>query len=52
MAFFNPSKAADFEFISGSKMRKLARDGDTPPEGFMNPKGWAVLKNYYTSLKE
>ena len=52
MAFFDPSKAADFDFISGSRMRKLARDGEEPPEGFMNPKGWEVLSNYYKSLKE
>ncbi|CAI2361428.1 unnamed protein product [Moneuplotes crassus] len=52
MAFFDPSKAADFEFISGSKMRKLARDGETPPDGFMNPKGWEVLSNFYKSLSD
>ena len=38
---------ADFDFISGSKMRQMARDGETPPPGFMSPAGWEVLKAYY-----
>ena len=37
----------DFDFISGSKMRQMARDGETPPPGFMSPAGWEVLKAYY-----
>ena len=52
MSFFNPAKADQFDFISGSRMRQLARDGETPPEGFMNPKGWEVLSNYYKSLSD
>lgn len=52
MEFFDPSKADQFDFISGSRMRKLARDGEEPPEGFMNPKGWEVLSNYYKSLTD
>lgn len=37
----------NFDFISGSKMRQMARDGETPPPGFMSPAGWEVLKAYY-----
>lgn len=31
-------------------MRKLAREGQKPPEGFMAPKAWTVLMEYYKSL--
>lgn len=34
-------------FIIGTKMRGLARNGETPPEGFMAPKAWEILVNYY-----
>ena len=37
----------DFEFISGSRMRQMAKDGENPPAGFMSPAGWEVLKAYY-----
>jgi len=40
----------DFDFISGSRMRQMAKDGVTPPEGFMSPAGWKVLAAYYQSL--
>ena len=52
MEFFNPqsSNKADFEFISGSRMRQMAKDGETPPPGFMSPAGWEVLAEYYRSL--
>ncbi|KAJ8959400.1 hypothetical protein NQ318_022088 [Aromia moschata] len=43
MDFFEPQRKDDFEFISGTKMRTLARNGDNPPEGFMAPKAWEVL---------
>ncbi|KAG4070198.1 hypothetical protein HA402_003888 [Bradysia odoriphaga] len=52
MAFFDPSRKADFEFISGSMMRGLARDGKLPPDGFMEPKAWAILAEYYRNLKD
>ena len=52
MAFFDPSKKDEFDFISGSRMRAIARDGEDPPEGFMNKKGWEVLANYYKNLKD
>lgn len=40
----------DFEFISGSRMRQMAKDGETLPPGFMSEKGWEVLSAYYKSL--
>jgi 3'-phosphoadenosine 5'-phosphosulfate synthase len=42
MGFYDPEQHEDFDFISGSKMRKLAREGATPPDGFMAPKAWKV----------
>ncbi|XP_046392023.1 bifunctional 3'-phosphoadenosine 5'-phosphosulfate synthase 2 isoform X2 [Ischnura elegans] len=51
MAFFEPSRASDFDFISGTKMRGLARSGQNPPDGFMAPKAWKVLAEYYQSLR-
>jgi len=50
MAYFDPQKSDEFDFISGTRMRKLAREGQTPPDGFMSPKAWQVLANYYKSL--
>ena len=32
------------------RMRKTAREGDTLPDGFMAPKAWQVLVDYYQSL--
>ncbi|XP_010536356.1 PREDICTED: ATP sulfurylase 2 [Tarenaya hassleriana] len=52
MAFFDPSRAKDFLFISGTKMRTYARTGENPPDGFMCPSGWKVLVKYYESLQE
>lgn len=50
MAFFDPARKEDFLSISGSKMRKLAREGKTPPDGFMDPEGWSILVKYYQGL--
>ncbi|KAL3284750.1 hypothetical protein HHI36_018893 [Cryptolaemus montrouzieri] len=50
MAFFDPTRKEEFEFISGTKMRSLARQGADPPEGFMAPKAWEVLSGYYQDL--
>lgn len=50
MAFFDPSRALDFLFISGTKMRTLAKNKENPPDGFMCPGGWKVLVEYYDSL--
>lgn len=33
-------------------MRKMAREGSDPPDGFMAPKAWLVLKEYYKSLEK
>lgn len=52
MAFFEPSRQGDFEFISGTKMRTLARDGENPPDGFMAPKAWDILAGYYQKLSK
>jgi 3'-phosphoadenosine 5'-phosphosulfate synthase len=52
MAFFDPMRRLDFEFISGTQMRSLARSGEHPPKGFMAPKAWRVLSNYYQSLSK
>nr|XP_010920274.1 ATP sulfurylase 2 [Elaeis guineensis]XP_010920275.1 ATP sulfurylase 2 [Elaeis guineensis]XP_029120092.1 ATP sulfurylase 2 [Elaeis guineensis] len=51
MAFFDPSRAQEFLFISGTKMRTYARNGESPPDGFMCPGGWKVLVSYYESLQ-
>lgn len=29
----------------------LARSGTLPPDGFMEPKAWAILADYYQKLK-
>ncbi|KAK4773221.1 hypothetical protein SAY87_028240 [Trapa incisa] len=50
MAFFEPSRPQDFLFISGTKMRTLAKNKENPPNGFMCPGGWKVLVEYYDSL--
>lgn len=50
MDFFDPEKKEDFEFISGTKMRKLARTGELPPDGFMAPSAWKVMQDYYQGL--
>jgi 3'-phosphoadenosine 5'-phosphosulfate synthase len=52
MAFFDPKRKGDFEFISGTKMRSLARTGTDPPSGFMEAKAWKILAEYYQSLKK
>ena len=38
MAFFDPKRREDFDFISGTRMRALARSGENPPSGFMAQK--------------
>lgn len=50
MAFFDPTRASDFDFISGTRMRHLARTGTDPPPGFMAASAWRVLANYYRNL--
>ncbi len=31
-------------------MRSLAKEGEEPPNGFMAPKAWKILAEYYQSL--
>lgn len=52
MDFYDPQNHQDYDFISGTRMRRMARDGQNPPEGFMAPKAWAVLKEYYQSMEK
>ncbi|KTF87217.1 hypothetical protein cypCar_00017181 [Cyprinus carpio] len=52
MDFYDPKKHQDYDFISGTRMRRMAREGLNPPEGFMAPKAWNVLKEYYQSLEK
>lgn len=33
-------------------MRNMARNDENPPEGFMAPKAWSVLVEYYSSQKD
>jgi len=47
MAFFDEENKSDFENISGTKMRSLARNGESPPNGFMAEKAWKVLSDFY-----
>ncbi|KAK9136446.1 hypothetical protein Syun_015776 [Stephania yunnanensis] len=51
MAYFDPSRAKDFLFISGTKMRSFAKNKENPPDGFMCPGGWEVLVKYYENLQ-
>jgi 3'-phosphoadenosine 5'-phosphosulfate synthase len=51
MEFFDPEHKEDFDFISGTRMRGLARAGETPPDGFMAPMAWKVLSDYYQSIR-
>jgi len=44
------SNKEEFENISGSRMRQMAKEDLPLPEGFMSPAGWEVLKSYYKSL--
>ncbi|XDV44665.1 hypothetical protein PO909_012910 [Leuciscus waleckii] len=52
MDFYDKERHGEFEFISGTKMRSLARSGENPPDGFMAPKAWKVLVEYYSSLQK
>ncbi len=49
MAFFDEKRKDDFLRISGTEMRRLARCGERPPDGFMSPRAWKVLRDFYTS---
>jgi 3'-phosphoadenosine 5'-phosphosulfate synthase len=45
------SNNADFDFISGTRMRTMAKNNENPPTGFMSQKGWDVLADYYRTLQ-
>ena len=47
MAFVDPTRKDDFINISGTQMRRLAKEGSYPPAGFMAPKAWNVLAEFY-----
>ncbi|GAB1864985.1 Bifunctional 3'-phosphoadenosine 5'-phosphosulfate synthetase [Camponotus japonicus] len=47
MSFFEAERQQDFIFISGTKMRALAKNGEDPPEDFMAPKAWKIIAKYY-----
>jgi 3'-phosphoadenosine 5'-phosphosulfate synthase len=40
----------NFDFISGSRMRAMAKNNEPLPPGFMSEGGWKVLAQYYQSL--
>ncbi|XP_057336092.1 bifunctional 3'-phosphoadenosine 5'-phosphosulfate synthase isoform X1 [Microplitis mediator] len=52
MAFYDPERKEDFDFISGTRMRGLAKTGQNPPDGFMAPKAWQVLADYYKKIDQ
>ncbi|XP_040293321.1 bifunctional 3'-phosphoadenosine 5'-phosphosulfate synthase 2 isoform X2 [Bufo bufo] len=52
MEFYDKERHNEFDFISGTRMRKLAREGENPPDGFMALKAWKVLTDYYCSLEK
>ncbi|XP_063725789.1 bifunctional 3'-phosphoadenosine 5'-phosphosulfate synthase-like isoform X3 [Symsagittifera roscoffensis] len=47
MDFFDPERKEDFLFISGTKMRGIAKSGELPPDGFMANSAWKVLAEFY-----
>jgi 3'-phosphoadenosine 5'-phosphosulfate synthase len=47
MEYFEESNKDDYEMISGSSMRALAREGKNIPENFMLKEGWEILSNFY-----
>lgn len=47
MEFLNPKNSSLYLNISGSELRRLAREGLSLPDNFMNEKGWEVLRDYY-----
>jgi 3'-phosphoadenosine 5'-phosphosulfate synthase len=47
MSFVDPARKDDFVNISGTQMRRLAKEGSYPPAGFMAPKAWSVLADFY-----
>jgi len=53
MEFLGPdSSLEDFDNISGSRMRQMARQGLKPPDAFMNHNAWKVLSDYYKEPRD
>lgn len=52
MEIYDSSRADDFIFISGTKMRTLAREGQQPPDGFMSPSAWKILAEFYSQQQQ
>ncbi|KYQ50822.1 Bifunctional 3'-phosphoadenosine 5'-phosphosulfate synthase [Trachymyrmex zeteki] len=50
MSFFEAERQQDFIFISGTKIRNLAKNGEDPPEGFMASKAWRIIAKYYQTV--
>nr|CAD2199287.1 unnamed protein product [Meloidogyne enterolobii] len=50
MAFFDEKRSEDFQFISGTMIRKLAKEGKNPPKGFMPENAWKIIASYYQNL--
>lgn len=50
MAYFQEEREEDFRFISGTRIRQIAKMNEAPPEGYMAPKAWNILVNYYQNL--
>ena len=50
MDFYDPDNHNDYQFISGTKMRYLARSGELPPNGFMAPTAWKVTSSLSLSF--
>ncbi len=51
MEFVPDGNNAGFDFVSGTRMRTMAKNNEQPPKGFMSEKGWEVLAGYYRSLE-
>lgn len=51
MEYFEPSRKDEYDMISGTQMRTLAKENKELPENFMHVAGWKVLADYYKSLK-
>ena len=49
MDFYDDTRKHEYDFISGTRMRELARNGQEPPDGFMAHKAWEVLAGHYQS---
>ncbi|KAL7675203.1 hypothetical protein ACOME3_001466 [Neoechinorhynchus agilis] len=54
MELYDKNKHDHYQFISGTKMRQMAKSGLEPPIGFMNQEAWKILRDFYVrqSFKE